>query len=309
MIELKCLFYACEHRQAEMLERKRQRKLRQKEQKVRDQTKAADGYAASADTSSPLSSASAEVDSYIPDDNFPMPLDPIKLLNNDNDIDIEAQVGSTSDHSDSTTSRNTEHLKIHKNGFKHFKPRWQLPNSQKGRRNNFHGDHNLKREQRAAVVNGSKVWTKKFKPEYGGGGHVKTRVQNNAVIQTDQINCQLMIGSISVTVRNCPSQNKVGSLGEIQENCTTDTTCQLAESRSRELLEGNTTSAKEADQNLPTVSYHHSCELNGNDNKATNGIYAQMENEVKQEGMSFSVHAAKTFLAQSMYSFPYIFDL
>jgi hypothetical protein len=214
--------------------------------------------------------------------------------------------------------------KIHKNGFQPFVARWQGPDSQKGGRKNINGDHKLKREQahkhreqRAAVSNGSKVWTKKHKPENGSEEFVKMRVQNDAINQTDQSNCQLMIGSIPVTVRNSPGQQKVDNLAEIQNTCNTDlsncstvelsrpqqdATYQLAESSSRE-------AEKEADETMPTVSYNDSFELNGDNSKGTNASHPQMEDGSNQEGMPFSVPAAKAFLAQSMHTLPHIIYL
>lgn len=288
---------AAQKRQAELLERKRQRKLRQKEQRIRDQLKV-DVYAASTEASSPQSSI--EVDSCIIDESFSTSLEPFQLSSSDNDIDIEAQGGSTSDHSDYAIK--TEHQKVHKNGFHHYVARWQVPNSLKSRRNNFHADRSLKwehahkqREQRAAV-GGGKVWTRKPKSEYGSGEIVKMRVQNDAINQTDQNNSQLMIGSISVTVRNCSGeQHKVNSLAEVQENCNT---CQLAESTSREVLGSNTSSVKEADQTQSTMSNHDPCELNVNESKSTNDSHSPMKDGEKQEGRPFCVHEAKAFLAQ-----------
>ncbi|GJS21655.1 hypothetical protein Tco_0450287 [Tanacetum coccineum] len=53
------------------------------------------------------------------------------------------------------------------------------------------------------------------------------------------------------------------------------------------------------DMYMPTVSYNDSCELNGNNSEGTNAAHLQMEDKSNQEGMPFSVPAAKAFLAQS----------
>ncbi|GJU74794.1 hypothetical protein Tco_1266199, partial [Tanacetum coccineum] len=71
-----------------------------------------------------------------------------------------------------------------------------------------------------------------------------------------------------------------------------DTTYQLEESSSWE-------AEKEADETMPTVSYNDSCELNGNNSEGTNASHLQMEDKSNQEGMPFSVPAAKAFLAES----------
>ncbi|GJX16855.1 hypothetical protein Tco_0217687 [Tanacetum coccineum] len=136
------------------------------------------------------------------------------------------------------------------------------------------------------------------------------RVQNDAINQTDQSNCQLMIGSISVTVRNSSGKQKVDNLAEVQDTCNTDlsncstvelrvpqqdTTYQLEESSSWE-------AEKEADETMPTASYNDSCELNGNNSEGTNASHLQMKDKSNQEGMPFSVPATKAFLAESRYT-------
>lgn len=120
----------------------------------------------------------------------------------------------------------TEHQKVHGNDLHQMVARWQVPKSQKGGRNGFYGSkreqtHNKHREQRANVVNTSKIWTKKPKPENGGVEVVKSRVQNDATSQSQsqsQSNCsQLMIGSISVTVRS-PGQGQENGNTEVKKN-------------------------------------------------------------------------------------------
>ncbi|GJR05316.1 hypothetical protein Tco_0528300 [Tanacetum coccineum] len=156
-------------RQAKLLERKRQRKLRQKEQRLRDQLNGAkvDVYVADLDI---FEATPSEADPFIPDENVFTLLDSVRLSNKTAFI-VKLKVG----------------LPMIKQAHKH-------------------------REQKAAVSNGSKVWTKKHKPENGSGEFVKMRVQNDAINQTDQSNCQLMIGSISVTVRNSSGKQKVDNL-------------------------------------------------------------------------------------------------
>ncbi|XP_024968926.1 uncharacterized protein LOC112508518 isoform X1 [Cynara cardunculus var. scolymus] len=319
---------AAQRRQAEILERKRQRKLRQKEQRARDQSNEVKGdlYAASdvfettpsTETSSlPTSSG---VDLLIPDEDVLMPLETIQFSNNEEDVNIESQGGCSSDHSDSTAQNNTKHPKAQTNDLHHLVTRWQVPKLQKGGRNGFHGNQNVNtlkreqshkhREQRAPLVNSSKIWTKKPKPE-NGGELVKSRVQNDAI---NQSNCQLMIGSISVTVRS-PSQHQANNqANEVQEsgnmevkkssvqtgtNRSTvkiwrprhDSRGQLADSRSNKVMEEDA----KGDIEIPTAT--ESC-CQSNDETDECQPLPFVEDGGKPEAMLFSVDAAKAFLAQ-----------
>ncbi|KAI8007409.1 hypothetical protein LOK49_LG07G00376 [Camellia lanceoleosa] len=64
----------------------------------------------------------------------------------------------------------------------------------------------------AQVINGNKIWTRKPKSE-NDGENLKSRLQKEAVNQADQ-NCEVMIGSISVTLGSCTAQQPSDSLGE-----------------------------------------------------------------------------------------------
>ncbi|KAK9071629.1 hypothetical protein SSX86_008058 [Deinandra increscens subsp. villosa] len=305
---------AAQKRHVELLERKRQRKIRQKEQRARDQS---DGMKVELDTASdifesvsPAETSSHQIspviDPVMPDENKITPLDPLQLSSYEEAID----------HSDSTVN---EQQKMN-NSSPHFIARWQVP---KSLRNGHHSNQNGKflrweqphkhREQRAN--NGGKIWTKKPKPE----NSVKSRVHNNANNQTAVNSCQLMIGSISVTVRDSTGQFQVnGPAVEIQEseNMEIKTKCvpnvpnrsnvklwrtrhetidQLADGNKSQILEEDMTSARSIDQNLATISSPQSCELNLND-QGTNGCSVQVKGGGKL--MPFSIDAAKDFLSQ-----------
>ncbi|XP_024996547.1 uncharacterized protein LOC112529478 isoform X1 [Cynara cardunculus var. scolymus] len=310
---------AAQRRQAELLERKRQRKIRQKEQRAKDHSNGmkVDLYTASdifesipsAETSS--SQTSPQVNPLIPDEHVATPLDP---SSNEEVVNIEAQGGCSSDHSDTAA---TEQQKMQENGSQHFIARWQVPKSQRGGRNGFHSNQNgnmIKWEQaqkaREQRVNGSKVWTKKPKFENGGRELVKSRVQNDAIYQTTQTNCQLMIGSISVTVRNCQAEFEEKVDREIKTNSVqngtnrstlkfwrprNDTRGQLAYRGNGQILKENATPENGT---LSSENDHQSCDLNGNDIRGTDDSNVQVENSAMPKPMPFSIDAAKAFLAQ-----------
>ncbi|KAJ9545787.1 hypothetical protein OSB04_025494 [Centaurea solstitialis] len=317
---------AAQRRQAELLERKRQRKLRQKEQRAKDQSNevkgdlyvASDIFETTPSTETSSLPTSSEVDLFIPDEDVLMPLEPIQFSNNEEDVNIESQGGCSSDHSDSTAQNNTKHPKVQTNDLHHLIARWQVPKLQKGGRNGFHGNQNVNtlkreqshkhREQRTPLVNSSKIWTKKPKPENNGGELVKSRVQNDA---TNQSNCQLMIGSISVTVRS-PGQHPAN---EVQESGNTevkkssivqsganrstvkiwrprhDSRGQLADSRS------NKVSEEDAKGDVETPAATEGC-CQSNDESEEPHPSPFVEDGGKPEAMLFSVDAAKAFLAQ-----------
>ncbi|KAI3793017.1 hypothetical protein L1987_35629 [Smallanthus sonchifolius] len=309
---------AAQRRQAELLERKRQRKIRQKEQRARDQSNGVKvELSATSDIFQSIPSAensihqiSPEIDHLIQDGNIVSPSDLIQLSSNEEALD----------HSDSAVN---EQQKMN-NSSQHFIARWQVPKSQGNGRNGRHNNQNgnfvkwepthKHREQR--VNNGGKIWTKKPKPENG----VKSRVHNDANNQTEKNSCQLMIGSISVTVRNSTSQQQVNSsVAEFQENDNIenktksgqntpnrsnlklwrtrhDNRGQLADVSKSQILEEDVTSARGVDQTLTTESPHWSLDLNGNDSDDISVSNIQVEGGDKL--MHFSIDAAKDFLSQ-----------
>lgn len=335
---------ADQKRQAELLERKRQRKLRQKEQRAKDQS-----YGEKIDVNgtidifeSPLSTETSSPPAFAEADSYDLgstinhvhtSLEAVEILNSEEDVDIEAQGGCSSEFLDSGTCQNAELQNSLGNGYKHLViTRWQVPKSQKGGRNGFHASHNnvhmlkreavqkhgLHRDQRSAPINGSKVWTKKPKSDTSGE-FMRNRIQNDATNQTDQANCQLMIGSISVTVRTSTAQRQV-SRAEAQDsngmelkknnvqsgsNHSTaklwrprqETRGQLPD-RSGSQVSEDDVSEKGADRTMPSESCPLSCEINGNDSEGTKDVHPLVEDGAQPEGLPFSSDAAKAFLAQ-----------
>ncbi|KAK1409135.1 hypothetical protein QVD17_35660 [Tagetes erecta] len=309
---------AAQRRQAELLERKRQRKIRQKEQRAKDQSNdlkvelstASDIYESSSSADNSSHQISPEIDPLIPDGNIASPFDLIQLSHNEEALD----------HADSSAN---EQQKIN-NSSHHFISRWQVPKSQRNGRNGRHNNQNgnfvkwepahKHREQK--VNNGGKIWTKKFKPESG----LKSKVHNGADDHPEKKSCQLMIGSISVTVRNATSDQQVNySVAEFLENGNTENKTkggknvpnrsnpklarnrhenrgQSKDSSKSQTLEHDVTSARGVDRTLTTESCHQSLDLNGNDCVDVNVSNVQVEGGDKL--MHFSIDAAKDFLSQ-----------
>ncbi|PSS33059.1 Receptor-mediated endocytosis protein [Actinidia chinensis var. chinensis] len=240
---------AAQKRQAELLERKRQKKLRQKEQKVKEQAKEekADFKDVTADTldsppsvgtsSTLIESESSSNALETPPDHASTLQEPVQMSITEGDADTEAQYGFSCEHSDSGTFPNIDRRTEQGNGRRHLViSRWQVPKSQKSGRNGFHSSQNhqvLKLEptqkhgapgdpRAAPVVNGNKVWTRKPKSE-NDGESLKSRLLKEVVNQTDQNkNSEVMIGSISVTLENCTAQQQGDGLPETQEHRSTE---------------------------------------------------------------------------------------
>ncbi|KAF5771374.1 putative transcription factor C2H2 family [Helianthus annuus] len=300
---------AAQRRQAELLERKRQRKIRQKEQRARDQSNdmkvelstASDLFESIPSAENSGRQISPEIDSLIPDGNgnVASPFDLIQLSSNEEALD----------HLDSAANKLN-------NSSQHFIARWQVPKSQRNGRNGRHNNNNQNgnyvkwepahkhREQRGN--NGGKIWTKKPKPE--SGVTVKSRVDSDANNQTAQNGCQLMIGSISVTVRNSTTNQPHvnSSVAEFKDNDKTENKTKSGQNVANrgqptaisksQMLEEEVTSTRGVDQNLTRESCQQSLEVNGSVSEDTNVSDVQVE--VGDKLTHFSVDAAKDFLSQ-----------
>ncbi|KAK3037182.1 hypothetical protein RJ639_030075 [Escallonia herrerae] len=338
---------AAQKRHAEQLERKRQKKLRQKEQKAKDQSNEAvstvtvDILEMPAETSSPLALSGANLHAL----DIPSLLEPARFSNDAEDADGNAQGGFSSDNSDSVTGQNAEPQKLQVYGHRHVViPRWQVQYLQKDGKNGFHAIQNLHilkpepaqkhnpSRDRAAPVNGTKVWTKKHKVE-NGGEHVRnsSKLQKEAMNQTDQMDCELMFGSFTVNV-SCTAQHQVTGQAEAPENCSLEHA--MLEKNNEKLMKPDSSQSvtrrfsvkywkpvrgKETRVELPIeggnqerendVTYGigdagpsqsglQPCQMDGNDDESRNSSSSASADNLQPEGLLFSSHAAKAFLAQ-----------
>lgn len=334
---------AAQKRQAELLERKRQKKLRQKEQKLKEQVNGeTEDLKVPANTlnSSPSAESSSSNTLETLTDHVPSLLEPIQSSITEEDADTETQNGFSSEQSDSGTYSNVERQTAHRSGRRILViSRWQVPKSQRGGRNGFHANqnpqvlktepvqkHGAPREARSAqVINGNKIWTRKPKSE-NDGENLKSRLQKEAVNQADQ-NCEVMIGSISVTLGSCTVQQPSDSLGEHamskysgDEKTVKSDSVQGVSNRSvvklwrpvsRHETRGPMPVQSDGGEsrediiirkgNYQTVSSEsclRSCALDGNGNESEdNNSHPLVEESVQPEDCPFSSHAAKAFLA------------
>lgn len=213
------------NRQAELLERKRQKKLRQKEQKAKEQRheEKTDDTLESVtlpETSSPLATSDSDAhNADSPPDHDPSSLEPFSFANSEDDVDYEVQPGSSNVYCDFSIDNNVERQIVQGIGRRHmFLTRRQVPSkSQRGLPTVFHASqtsqasklggihkHGINKDLRAAPsVNGNKVWSRKPKPE-NDLVIVKSRLLEEVINQPEQSkNHEVLIGSISVTLGNC----------------------------------------------------------------------------------------------------------
>ncbi|KAJ0100352.1 hypothetical protein Patl1_20151 [Pistacia atlantica] len=236
---------AAQRRQAEILERKRQKKLRQKEQKAKEQRhgekaddkESTDGTSESVpplETSSPL--ATSDSDAHNADallDQVPSSLEPFQFADSDEDVDYEVQAGPGNGYADLGPGQNIERRMIQGSGRRHMVViRRHLPSKSRGMLNVFHANQNSQasklggvqnrgnnRDLRAApIVGGNKVWSRKPKPE-NDYGNLKTRVLKESINQPQEDkDHEVLIGSISVTLGHC-DHNEGKTVAEAQDDC------------------------------------------------------------------------------------------
>ncbi|KAI5400418.1 uncharacterized protein LOC127091579 isoform X2 [Lathyrus oleraceus] len=244
---------AAQRRQAEILERKRQKKLRQKEQKARgrpeNDTEIKKSISSTEENVSPEEAslavcdfeayradvvadhASPLVTYHCPDTNECVDVDTKSGFHCDTDQNVEqwtsqrdAQPGYDCD-----TDRNLERQTSQRHNPRRTAAarRQGLPKSQRTIANGLYASQNSQkskfgvipkygtnRDQRAApIVNGGKVWSRKPKPETDAGV-MKARLHK----EPDKIkNHEVLIGSVSVTLANCSQSegNPVTSQADI----------------------------------------------------------------------------------------------
>ncbi|XP_061999928.1 uncharacterized protein LOC133717261 isoform X1 [Rosa rugosa] len=213
---------AAQKRQADLLERKRQKKLRQKEQKAKDQEKVngKDGIDEPLEETS-SHSTTIDSDSPISDilDHAHSSVEAFQDSSTNENVDPESQTGIGYGQADPVNGSNVERRTVQGNGSRRAVARWQvLPKSQRGVPNGFHAgqssqtsklpsmqNHGSYRDSRA-VSGSNKVWSRKPKPQ-NDGGSLKDGVQKDAT-EPDQIkNHEVLIGSISVTLGNSSQES------------------------------------------------------------------------------------------------------
>ncbi|XP_022141005.1 uncharacterized protein LOC111011517 isoform X2 [Momordica charantia] len=227
---------AAQRRQAELLERKRQKKLRQKEQRSKEQKHEEKGDMEGSvdetiedvspeESSSPQTEYHSEGESRgILPDHIPSSFEASQQSLTDEDEDSESHSGFRSLYPEYLPiDQNGEQQKVQMNGHKHVIAQWQaLPKIQRGLSNGFRADQNYQglkngdmrrhgnhvQSRAAPIVNGKKVWSRKPKPERDGD-RFHARIQEEPTAQAEEIKShEVLIGSISVALGNCNQESK-----------------------------------------------------------------------------------------------------
>ncbi|CAN1751709.1 hypothetical protein LINPERHAP1_LOCUS4419 [Linum perenne] len=209
---------AAQRRQAEILERKRQKKLRQKEQRAKEQQQ--DEKADTEETNDETSEALAETpcSTACSTDLHDVEMlqypcssssEPLELADHDEDLDLESQIRYRVGTADQGRDHIPERQAVQGTNRRHVARR-HLPQKSQWNHvpNGFHGTY---RESRSvAMVNGNRKWTRKPRLDHAGET-LKPRLEREVTVsQQDQANKrQVLIGSISVAIESsarCDSQ-------------------------------------------------------------------------------------------------------
>ncbi|OMO68379.1 hypothetical protein CCACVL1_19972 [Corchorus capsularis] len=356
---------AAQKRQAELLERKRQKKLRQKEQKAKEQRHGENEeneevkqnmddsleVDTPAETSSPLAASYCDSENSVrAADQVLSSAEPIQYSNAEEDVDDETQMGFSNGYCDPGNSQNVERRMEQSGGRRHIAvARWQAPpKSMRGLPNGFHASqnshgfklgatnkHGTNRERVAAVGNSNKMWSRKPKAVNDGEG-LKTRAEKEAAKQQDQnINHEVLIGSISVTLGNC-RHHEGSNLAEARDGCLEE--CQIpkknnVQEKSNKLdpIQGVTNRStikfwrpvsrhesksslsvqnsirefeveviaeKDGDQASSNDCCLRSCATDGSNGVVSTDFASTLKESVQPGSLHFDSNAAKAFLAQ-----------
>ncbi|XP_073305313.1 uncharacterized protein [Primulina huaijiensis] len=228
---------AAQKRQAELLERKKQKKLRQKEQKFKEHLYEGNRYlnvTVDAVDGPVLAEASATPSPSDSDSNSPNAdkfiqsyLDSLQNRSKEEETDTEAQLNINTEHiilddfqtiepsaydHQHVAINNWEVLKSHKAGWNGFGFRKNLQALKP------EATQKLRPTKGQVLVNGNKVWTRKFKPN-SAGESLKATLPGEVSCQIADTKSEVMIGSISVALKvyesiDTPSMEHVDELTE-----------------------------------------------------------------------------------------------
>lgn len=240
-----------------LLERKKQKKLRQKEQKVREQYYGCSGdlnvYVDAVDrpTSAEASGFSSPSDSNSNSQDVPTTLDSVESLNKELDEDIEAQFDVSSEHKKQGDFPAVELQMMGANGHRHVSTnRLQAPKSQRGSRYGLHANlnlqtskaeptHKLGSSKDRSLQNGNKVWTKKLKSNNDGENLRPPSMQEVTSHQIEQNNSEVIIGSIPVTLKSYIDQQQRSHPNETQDTFSTEHAVLKKKNASEKLAKSN----------------------------------------------------------------------
>ncbi|XP_010255333.1 PREDICTED: uncharacterized protein LOC104596043 isoform X2 [Nelumbo nucifera] len=247
---------AAQKRQAEILERRRLKKLRQKEQKSKEQTSGEkmdfkeglpetyEDLSYSAETSSPVDASNYH--SCTPEGSLDhiQHVEPSRLLDIDLEVDTRNHAGFNEPDTEMATGKTNsancqddeQQLQQESGRRQVFAARRQLTKPSRGISKGSHSGqmplalkvgaiqkHGTYRDQRTtSTSNGHKVWTRKEKHENGEEG-LSVKAQRECIDEQEQNgNSELLIGSISVTLGECSDRCQVDISAAYIGHCTSD---------------------------------------------------------------------------------------
>ncbi|KAK9665492.1 hypothetical protein RND81_14G115200 [Saponaria officinalis] len=219
---------AAQKRQAALIEKKRLKKLRQKEQRAKELPNAGNDNSPENSPPSPRSSSPADDNdaiSEMPEISPDATTEHSEPLNEgDNVEDQENRLPELGAHQkeypDSGAYQNSERRRLHRDGQRQVvNCLWQAPKSHKYP-NGFQTNHNYQTPKpggsQKRATNGAKVWSVKPKSETS-----EVSSKPRSLIETPKLPCQerkLLIGSIPVPLGNRTIRGQVGDRGGASES-------------------------------------------------------------------------------------------
>ncbi|KAF5207715.1 C2h2-like zinc finger protein [Thalictrum thalictroides] len=247
---------AAQRRQADLLERRRLKKLRKENQRVKEQVdrEEADLEENSSDSLPDLLSVEASSLPAASNSNLntleePSDLEPLHPLICNKEADASCfsgldnvQMDTTSSNADVNNFRNVDRrLKQGSMRWNHNVVRRPSPSSRRGASNGFHSGavvpklgpvqrQGVHRDQKSTLLNGYKIWTRKTKPDKEGEdlsvgllGESRDLNDRDSIDHSDvDEKCEVLIGSISVTLRECNGQSQGAMLASPVDQCTAE---------------------------------------------------------------------------------------
>ncbi|KAL0304281.1 UNVERIFIED_CONTAM: hypothetical protein Sradi_6296200 [Sesamum radiatum] len=324
------------YRQAVLLERKKQKKLRQKEQKVKEQfygsnenlnvdVEAVDGPT-STEASGPSSPSDCNSNSPDVPINLDASLESMQPQSKEPEDEIEAHSNISSEHINLGDSQTIEPQMVGANGHRALVTnRWHVSKSQRGSRYGFHvsphlqtfkpeTSHKTGPSKDRSLLNGSKVWTKKLKVDSDGESLKPPSLQGENGHQIEENKCEVIIGSISVALKNSVADQQDNRPDEAQDVSSTEhgmlkkknaseklikaNSAQSGSSRGvwRPVIHGEVRSVSPVERGNEDSAQSQSTDNDDFDNQKH---YHVLPDENAQRGcLPFSSIAAKEFLAQ-----------
>ncbi|XP_011076143.1 uncharacterized protein LOC105160463 isoform X1 [Sesamum indicum] len=326
---------AAQKRQALLLERKKQKKLRQKEQKVKEQFYGSnenlnvDVEAVDGPTSTEASGPSSPSDCNSNSPDVPINLDSGLESTQPQSKEPEEEIGAHSNISSEHINLGDAQTIEPANGYRAIVTnRCHVSKSQRGSRYGFHVSPHLQTfkpetlhktgpSKDRSLLNGSKVWTKKLKVDSYRESLKPPSLQGENGHQIEENKCEVIIGSISVALKNSVPHHQDSRPDEAQDVSSTEHAMLKKKNASEKLIKANSSQSGSSrgasklwrpvihgevrsvtpfDRGNEDSAQSQSTDSDGIDNRKH---YHVVPDENAQGGcLPFSSIAAKEFLAQ-----------